>query len=127
MNFLGINLKPLLDDGGPGLFGPVMEQILILARDAWGFLVGLIVVVALLGGLFYVLQGSAGMAFGGSKMATYAILGVVGLVIMVLIGFLILPQLGDLLEGFKPDPPFRPAPQPWEELGSLLKGYLPYV
>lgn len=105
MNYLGLNPQHLLD-GGPGLFGPIMEQILILARDAWGFLVGLIVVVALLGGLYYVLQGSAGMAFGGSKMATYAILGVVGLIVLVLIGFLILPQLGQLLESFKPAPPF---------------------
>jgi hypothetical protein len=45
----------------------------------------------------------------------------------VLIGFLILPQLGELLEGFKPNPPFRPAPQPWEELGSLLRKYISYV
>jgi len=105
MQFLGIQ-NSLLLDGPEGLFGPIMDQILILARDAWGFLVGLIVVVALLGGLYYVLQGSAGMAFGGSKMATYAILGVVGLIVLVLIGFLILPQLGQLLESFKPDPPF---------------------
>lgn len=105
MNYLNFNPRQLLD-GGPGMFGPIMDQILILARDAWGFLVGLIVVVALLGGLYYVLQGSAGMAFGGSKMATYAILGVVGLIVLVLIGFLMLPQLGQLLESFKPAPPF---------------------
>jgi hypothetical protein len=33
------------------MFKPIMEQILIIARDAWGFLAGLLVVVALLGGL----------------------------------------------------------------------------
>jgi hypothetical protein len=39
-----------------------------IARDAWGFMVGLLIIVAMVGGLYYALQGGAGMAFGGSKM-----------------------------------------------------------
>jgi len=88
------------------MFDPVMEQILIIARDAWGFLAGLVIVVALLGGLYYILQGTAGAAFGASKMTSMAIIGVVGLVIIVLFAFLFLPQIGEMLKSFQPAPPF---------------------
>ena len=49
------------------MFDPIMEQILAIARDAWAFMAGLLIVVALLGGLYFILQGTAGMAFGGSR------------------------------------------------------------
>ena len=76
------------------MFDPIMEQILAIARDAWAFMAGLLIVVALLGGLYFILQGTAGMAFGGSRMTSMAIIGVVGLVIIVLFAFLFLPQIG---------------------------------
>ena len=88
------------------MFDPIMEQILVIARDAWGFLAGLVIVVALLGGLYYILQGTAGAAFGASKMTSMAIIGVVGLVIIVLFAFLFLPQIGEMLKSFQPAPPF---------------------
>lgn len=88
------------------MFDPVMEQILLIARDAWSFLAGLLIVVALLGGLYYILQGTAGAAFGASKMTSMAIIGVVGLVIIVLFAFLFLPQIGEMLKNFQPKPPF---------------------
>ena len=88
------------------MFDPIMEQILAIARDAWAFMAGLLVVVALLGGLYFVLQGTAGMAFGSSRMTSMAIIGVVGLVIIVLFAFLFLPQLGEMLKSFQPQAPF---------------------
>jgi hypothetical protein len=88
------------------MFDVVMEQILLIARDAWAFLAGLLVVVALLGGLYYVLQGTAGAAFGGSRMTSMAIIGVIGLVVIVLFAFLVLPQVGEMLKNFQPAPPF---------------------
>ena len=88
------------------MFQPIMDQILIIARDAWGFLAGLLVIVALLGGLYYILQGTAGAAFGGGKMASAAIIGAVGLIILVLFAFLFLPQIGELLQKFQPKAPF---------------------
>jgi hypothetical protein len=88
------------------MFEPIMQQILAIARDAWAFMAGLLVIVALLGGLYFVLQGTAGMAFGGSRMTSMAIIGVVGLVIIVLFAFLFLPQLGEMLKGFQPQAPF---------------------
>jgi len=88
------------------MFDPIMEQILAIARDAWAFMAGLLVVVALLGGLYYVLQGTAGAAFGASRTTSMAIIGVVGLVIIVLFAFLFLPQIGELLKSFQPKAPF---------------------
>ncbi len=88
------------------MFDPIMQQILAIARDAWAFMAGLLIIVALLGGLYYVLQGTAGAAFGASRMTSMAIIGVVGLVIIVLFAFLFLPQIGELLHKFQPKPPF---------------------
>ena len=48
----------------------------------------------------------AGMAFGGSKMAGMAIIGIVSLVILVLVAFLILPELGDVLKNNTPKVPW---------------------
>lgn len=89
-----------------GVFEVVYQHIANLSRDAWAFMTGLLIIVAMLGGLYYVLQGSAGMAFGGSKMAAYAIVGIVGLVIIVLIAFLMLPELGSVLQNSIPKAPF---------------------
>jgi hypothetical protein len=89
------------------MFQPVMTKIIELATQAWGFLVGLIIVVALLGGLYYVLQGTAGTAIGAGGATKTAILGAIGLVILVLIVFLVLPQLGTLLYQNTPPPPFQ--------------------
>ncbi len=88
------------------MFQPIMDQILAIARDAWAFMAGLLIVVALLGGLYYVLQGTAGAAFGASRMTSTAIIGVIGLVIVVLFAFLFLPQIGQMLHKFQPKPPF---------------------
>ena len=68
-----------------GVFQTVYDNIARLAGDAWGFMVGLLIIVAMLGGLYYTLQGGAGMAFGGSKMAGMAIIGIVSLVVLVLV------------------------------------------
>ncbi len=88
------------------MFEPIMEQILAISRDAWAFMAGLLIVVAVLGGMYFILQGTAGTAFGGSRMTSTAIIGVVGLVIVVLFAFLFLPQIGEMLKSFQPQAPF---------------------
>jgi len=88
------------------MFDPIMEQLTTIAQDAWLFLVGLLIIVALLGGLYFVLQGTVGAAFGGGKMTSVAIIGSIGIVVLVLFAFLVLPELGGLLEGLQPEPPF---------------------
>lgn len=88
------------------MFGPAMEQITRLAREVWTFLAGLIVVTALLGGLYYVLQGTAGAAFGGSRMVSVAVVGVAGLVLLAILGFVVIPALAGTLRSLMPPPPF---------------------
>ncbi len=88
------------------MFDEVMAQIILIARDAWGFIAGLLIIVAMLGGLFYVLQGTAGATFGGGKMTSMAMIGLVGIVILVLVAFLLIPQLGEMLKNLQPDAPF---------------------
>ena len=88
------------------MFDPIMSQLTLIAQDAWAFLAGLLVIMALLGGLYFVLQGTAGVAFGGGRMTGVALLGAVGLVILVLFAFLVIPQLGTLLQSVEPAPPF---------------------
>jgi TldD protein len=41
-----------------GVFQTVYDNIARLAGDAWGFMVGLLIIVAMLGGLYYTLQGT---------------------------------------------------------------------
>lgn len=89
-----------------GIFDPALKKIEEIARDAWVFLTGLLIVVAVLGGLYYTLQGTAGAAFGGSRMVSMAVVGGIGLVILVLIAFLVLPELADVLGNLQPAPPF---------------------
>ena len=88
------------------MFDEVLGQIMLIARDAWGFLAGLLIVVAMLGGMFYVLQGTAGATFGGGKMTSMAMIGLVGIVILVMVAFLLIPQLGVMLKNLQPDAPF---------------------
>ena len=89
-----------------GIFKPVYAALTPLARNLWAFLVGLIVIVAVLGGLYFAMTGTGGAIMGGAKPTAGAIIGVVGLVVMVLMVFLILPNLGTLLCSFQPKPPF---------------------
>ena len=88
------------------MFDPIMDQLTTIAQDAWLFLVGLLIIVSLLGGLYFVLQGTVGAAFGGSRTTSIAIVGAIGIIVLVLFAFLVLPELGNLLEGLQPDPPF---------------------
>ncbi len=89
------------------MFDPIMEKLLEIASSAWTFLAGLLIIIALLGALYYILHGAAGASMGGQKMASTAILGAVGLVVMVLIAFLLLPQLANILYEVQPAPPFQ--------------------
>ncbi len=93
-------------DGGAGVFQPVLNALLPLARNAWAFGVGILIVVAGLGGLYFILQGTAGAATGGSGLTGRAIIGMVGIIVMVLMAFLLLPQLSCMLQKSAPVAPF---------------------
>ncbi|HUH98276.1 MAG TPA: hypothetical protein VLZ89_13000 [Anaerolineales bacterium] len=89
-----------------GIFAPVLAKLLPLARDAWGFGTAVLIVIASLGGLYFALKGTAGASIGGSGMASGAIIGMVTVIIVVLMAFLLLPQLSCLLQNSAPAAPF---------------------
>lgn len=88
------------------MFQAISDVILSISREAWGFMTGILLVVASLGGLFYILQGTAGAAFGGTRMTANAVLGTVGIFILVLVGFLLIPELTKTTSTFVPAAPF---------------------
>ena len=93
-------------DGGMGVFQPVYDALAPLARNLWAFLVAIIIILASLGGLYFAMQGTGGVILGGTKPTASAIMGLIGLVVVVLIVFLLLPNLGTMLKSFQPKPPF---------------------
>ena len=114
---LPIHLTTILD-GGPsggncgsagssaGIFQPVLDKLLPLARNAWGFGTAILIVIASLGGLYFALKGTAGASIGGSGMASNAIIGLVTVIVVVLMAFLLLPQLSCMLQQSAPVAPF---------------------
>ena len=96
----------LLSDGGGGIFGPILDQITGYARDLWGVFVGLIIIAATLGMIVAVLRGAGGMLIGGSKETTVALISVVGIVLLVVVAFVAIPQLSKMITDLQPAAPF---------------------
>lgn len=96
------------------VFSGVQQQIGVLAAGAMRFLLFLIVVVVTVGGLYGVLHGALGTTIGSQRSVTYAVLTFVGLVVMALLAFLLVPALGDVLAGMASGVLNNP---PWHRLG----------
>ncbi len=88
------------------MFSGLQDKLLEIGRDAWTFLAVITGMVALLGGLFYILKGTAGAALGSDRTAAMAIAGAIGVVLLVLVGFLLIPELGTMIQSAQPTPPF---------------------
>jgi hypothetical protein len=92
--------------GDGGVFSPILDMVTGLGRDLWGVLIGLIIIAATLGMIIAVLRGAGGMMIGGSKETTAAIVAVVGIVLLVLVSFVAIPQLAEMMKDLRPEPPF---------------------
>jgi hypothetical protein len=92
--------------GGGGIFGAILDQITGYARDLWGVFVGLIIIAATLGMIVAILRGTGGMLIGGSKETTVALISVVGIVLLVVVAFVAIPQLSIMITDLKPAAPF---------------------
>jgi hypothetical protein len=101
-----VSASLLLAAGDGGIFGPILDQITGYARDLWGVFVGLIIIAATLGMIVAVLRGAGGMLIGGSKETTVAIISVVGIVLLVVVAFVAIPQLAKMITDLKPAAPF---------------------
>jgi len=88
------------------MFDALQQKLLEMGRDTWTFLAVITGMLAMLGGLFYVLKGTAGAALGSDRTAAMAIVGAIGIVVLVLVGFMIIPELGTMIQTAQPTPPF---------------------
>ncbi len=69
------------------------QIIMDILRDAWGALVGLIVLLAILGLVYYIISGTLSSFAGAHGWASKAILAIAGLVGLVLYAFLAVPAI----------------------------------
>lgn len=91
---------------GPGVPGDVFAPIEIVfksfANAAITFGIDLIIMIAMIGGIYKCLQGVTGGIMGMNGATGAAVFGIIGLVGMVIITFLIMPALLTLLQNNKP-------------------------
>jgi hypothetical protein len=91
-------------DGGP--FQAVLDNLRPLANNLWFVLVELTIMAAMIGGIWHVLSAAGGSVIGGNKYTATAIIGLAGLILMVIVVFVLVPELGEIIKGMKPVPPF---------------------
>ena len=67
--------------------------LLMIFQQAWATMVALVVIMAALGGLAQVMKIVGGQMVGSPVWVGQAVVGVVGIVIIALVGFLAIPQI----------------------------------
>lgn len=67
--------------------------LLMIFQQAWATMVALVVIIAALGGLAQVMKIVGGQMVGSPVWVGEAVVGVVGIAIIVLVGFLAIPQI----------------------------------
>ena len=71
----------------------VLALITDIARHAWQSIMAIVGAVAMVSILAYLLRGTAGAAIGGSRAVTEALIGAMGIFILILVGVFIVPDL----------------------------------
>lgn len=69
------------------------DILLGIFRQAWALIAGLLVLIALLGGLAQVFKMTGGVLLGSSMWVSEAVAGVVGVILIALVGFLSIPAI----------------------------------
>lgn len=67
--------------------------LLMIFQQAWATMVALVVIIAALGGLAQVMKIVGGQMVGSPVWVGQAVVGVVGIAIIALVGFLAIPQI----------------------------------
>ena len=67
--------------------------LLMIFQQAWATMVALVVIIAALGGLAQVMKIVGGQMVGSPVWVGEAVVGVVGIAIIALVGFLAIPQI----------------------------------
>jgi len=69
------------------------ELLLGIFRQAWGLIAGLLVLIAILGGLAQVFKMAGGALLGSSFWVSEAVAGILGVILIALVGFLSIPAI----------------------------------
>ena len=69
------------------------ELLLGIFRQAWGLIAGLLVLIAILGGLAQVFKMTGGVLLGSSFWVSEAVAGILGVILIALVGFLSIPAI----------------------------------
>jgi hypothetical protein len=69
------------------------DILLGIFRQAWGLIAGLLVLIAILGGLAQVFKMTGGVLLGSSFWVSEAVVGILGVILIALVGFLSIPAI----------------------------------
>jgi len=88
------------------MFTDLLAQLTAIANDFWSFGVGVLLIMAALFMLYRAMQGTAALGFGSGQMTVGAVMGIVGILILVLSVFKVIPSFMDMLKIAQPPAPF---------------------
>lgn len=89
------------------MFEALYNVLNAIAADAWNFGTGVLLILASLFMLYRAIQGTTALGFGSGQMAGAALVGIVGILIIVLTAFNVIPSFTELLKVNLPSPPWR--------------------
>jgi hypothetical protein len=69
------------------------EILLSVFRQAWVLIVGLLVLIAVLGGLAQIFKMAGGVLLGSNFWVSEAVSGILGVILIALVGFLSIPAI----------------------------------
>jgi hypothetical protein len=69
------------------------DILLGIFRQAWGLIAGLLVLIAILGGLAQVFKMAGAALLGSSFWVSEAVAGILGVILIALVGFLSIPAI----------------------------------
>jgi hypothetical protein len=69
------------------------EILLSILRHAWALIAGLLVLIAILGGLAQIFKIAGGVILGSSFWVSAAVSGILGVILIALVGFLSIPAI----------------------------------
>ncbi len=69
------------------------DILLGIFRQAWALITGLLVLIAVLGGLAHIFKMTSGALLGSGLWVSEAVAGILGVVVIALVGFLSIPAI----------------------------------
>jgi len=88
------------------MFNELLAQLQAIGADAWAFGIGVLLIIAALVMLYRAIQATAAAGFGSGPMIGAAIMGIIGVFLIVAAAFDLIPSFTQWLGSRTPEPPF---------------------